>query len=72
MIRISLEVIRRTDRFEVEVQAASIRQALKVAGEVYPGSEIRVLFPIEPEVFFVRSGVATTELMEKTGAREAS
>src|ERR687894_828326 len=39
--------------WRVLVQAESIRGALNVVGQRYPGSAVRVVFPISPEAFFV-------------------
>jgi hypothetical protein len=54
MVRVSVEVRSGTARFHVGVQAQSIRRALNMVGGRYPGSEVRVAFPIEPDGFFVR------------------
>ena len=53
MVRISVEVRSGTARFRVGVQAQSIREALSVVGERYPGGVVEVVFPIEPEGSFV-------------------
>jgi len=53
MVRISVEVRSGTARFRVEVQAQSIREALRLVGGRYPQGVVGVAFPIEPEGFFV-------------------
>ena len=53
MVRISVEFRSGTARFRVGVQAQSIREALSVVGERYPGGVVEVVFPIEPEGSFV-------------------
>ena len=53
MVRISVEVSSGTARFRVGVQAESIRKALSMVEGRYPRGVVRVLFPIEPETFFV-------------------
>jgi hypothetical protein len=53
MVRISVEVRSGTARFRVGVQAQSIRKALSVVGGRYPHGVVEVVFPIEPEGFFV-------------------
>ena len=53
MVRVSVEVGSSTSRFRVGVQARSIRDALRIVEGSYPQGEVRVLFPIEPERFFV-------------------
>jgi hypothetical protein len=58
MIKVSVEVRKGTARFRVGVQAESITRALGVVGRRFPHGEVRVLFPIEPEGFFVREPTA--------------
>ena len=53
MIRVVVEVSRGSERFTVKVQAESIEQAVRLAASHYPDGEIGVLFPIEPEAFFI-------------------
>jgi hypothetical protein len=54
MVRISVEVRSGSARFRIGVQASSIREALGLVKGKYPRGVVRVLFPIEPEGFFVR------------------
>ena len=49
MIRVTVEVGDGDLSRRLSITAASIEQALEMAGE----GEARVLFPIEPEAFFV-------------------
>lgn len=58
MVRVSMEVRQGSVSFTVSVQAESIQRARAVAGSCYPGGDVRVVFPIEPESFFVRDGLA--------------
>jgi hypothetical protein len=37
----------------VGVTAPSIERAVEIAGEGKPGRRVRLVFPIDPEVFFV-------------------
>ena len=53
MIRISIEVRSGTARFKVSAQAESIEGALEIAKRYNPGKECKVVFPIDPEGFFV-------------------
>jgi hypothetical protein len=53
MIRISIEVRSGTARFKVSAQAESIEGALGIAKRYNPGKECKVVFPIDPEGFFV-------------------
>jgi hypothetical protein len=39
--------------FDVSVQAQGIRQAVGIAAAQYPGANVEVIFPIDPEAFFV-------------------
>ena len=53
MVRISVEVRSGSARFRVGVQAQSIRKALGVVAGRYPRGVVEVVFPVEPEGFFV-------------------
>ena len=53
LVRVSVEVRNGTARFRVGVQAESIRKALSMVGGRYLRGVVRVLFPVEPEGFFV-------------------
>jgi hypothetical protein len=63
VIRILVEV-RGTVRFRVAVRAKSIEQAVGIARTQYPGSEVGVLYPIDPEAFFGGSLAAEGGLVE--------
>ncbi len=54
MIRISVEVSSDAASFRAVVYAESIEQAVGIARARYPGCEVGVLFPIDPETFFVQ------------------
>jgi hypothetical protein len=68
MIRISVEVSSGAARFRVMVQAGSIERALEIAKRHNSGKECQVTFPLNPEAFFVRGGVATAEGVGKVAA----
>jgi hypothetical protein len=53
MIKISIDVKSGAARFKVAVQAESIEGALEAAKRHNPDQEYKVVFPIDPEVFFV-------------------
>jgi hypothetical protein len=53
MIKISVEVKSGAARFKVTLQAESIERAMEIANSYNPGKECTVVFPIDPEVFFV-------------------
>ena len=53
MVKVSIEVHNGAALFEVAVRAQSIERAASVVRGSYPGCDIRVKFPIDPEGFFV-------------------
>lgn len=61
MIRIHIEVRSEGSCFRATVCAISIERALALANAHYPEGDIRVMFPIEPESFFVRDGTTASE-----------
>jgi hypothetical protein len=44
------------------VKAENIRRALEIAGERNPGCALNVVFPLDPDTFFVRDGAEGFEL----------
>lgn len=66
MVKVSIEV--GAAGFRVAVTAESIRQALRVVEEHYPGVDARVVFPLDPEAFFAEpaatAGIAGIEVPE--------
>ncbi len=54
MVKVSIEVRNGAALFTVGVRAQSIERAASVVRVSYPGCDIRVKFPIDPEGFFVR------------------
>jgi hypothetical protein len=59
MIRISVRVSDGTARFGVSIQAESIERALEIVARQNPGRRCEVVFPIDPETFFVDEAVDT-------------
>ena len=57
VIRVSVAVSSGAVPFRVEVRAASIEEAVRLAAVSYPGGELKVLFPIDPESFFAEEAV---------------
>jgi hypothetical protein len=53
MIRVTVEIREGALTYRVRVTAPSIERALEITGEGKPGRRVRLLFPIDPEVFFV-------------------
>jgi hypothetical protein len=53
MVRVTVEVREGALTYRVRVTAPSIERALEIVGEGKPGRRVRLLFPIDREVFFV-------------------
>jgi hypothetical protein len=53
MIQVTVEIREGALTYRVRVIAPSIERAVEIAGEGKPGRRVRLLFPIDPEVFFV-------------------
>jgi len=68
MIRISIEVRSGTARFKVAAQAESIEGALEIAKRYTLGKECKVVFPINPEGFFVENDLGRDEMVGKIAA----
>ncbi len=66
MIRVSIEVVggSGTDHLSLLVRAESIRRAVSTVKGLYPGADVRVAYPIEPETFFVRDPAASARPIE--------
>ena len=52
--KIAIEVRSGATRFKVALLAESIEGALEIVKRYNPGKECKVVFPIDPENFFVR------------------
>ena len=53
MIKVSMEVREGAALSRATVQAESIREAVSITRGRYPGREVRVIFPIDAENFFL-------------------
>ena len=53
MIRVSIEVREGAAPSRTTVQAESIPEAVSITRGRYPGRDVRVIFPIDPEEFFI-------------------
>jgi hypothetical protein len=53
MICVTVEMREGAVTRRVRISAPSIERALKIAGEGMTGRRVRLLFPIDPEAFFV-------------------
>jgi hypothetical protein len=60
------------DRFKAEVRAESIEDAVCSAATIYPDGEVRVLFPIDPKVFFVEEYAAVLGTILTEAPEEAT
>ena len=61
IVRVSIRIREGTFRFDVSVQAQSIRRALEIAAARYAGAEVQVSFPIDAEAYFVEEPYARVE-----------
>ena len=53
MIRVFVEVHEEAASRRVQVRAESISQAVRTIEDVHPGRTVQVVFPIDPEEFFL-------------------
>jgi len=53
VIRVSMEVREGAALSRATVQAESIREAVSITRGRYPGRDVRVIFPIDAEDFFI-------------------
>ena len=65
MVRVSIEVRGGGARFKVGTQASSIQRAASLVKGLYSASDVRVIFPIDPESFFVEDAFAKEGLIER-------
>jgi hypothetical protein len=65
MVRVSIRIREGASRFDVSVQAQSIRRALGMAAARYPGADVQVSFPIDAEAFFVEEPGARVERLRR-------
>jgi hypothetical protein len=64
MVRVAIEVRSGVARFRVGIQASSIQRVVSLAQRVYSASDVGVIFPIDPEGFFVEDVLAEEGLIE--------
>jgi hypothetical protein len=64
VVRVSIEVRNGATRFRVGVQATSIQGAISLVKASYVAGDVRVIFPIDPEGFFVEDAFAKEGLFE--------
>jgi hypothetical protein len=68
MKKIAIEVRSSAARFKVALLAESIEGALEIARRYNPGKECRVVFPIDPESFFVGDDLERGGVVRKLAA----
>jgi hypothetical protein len=56
MIRVTVEISEGALTRGVRITAPSVERALKIASAGKPGRRVRLVFPIDPEVFFAPGG----------------
>jgi hypothetical protein len=64
MVRTSVEVRCGPDSFRVGAQAQSIEGAVNLVKGFYSSNDVKVVFPIDPEGFFVEADPAAEGLIE--------
>jgi hypothetical protein len=72
VIKVSLEVRDAGDDFLVYVWAGSVVRAVDLVSACYPGCEVRLLFPINPDAFFAQGRTAEGTRMVSAKASEAT
>jgi hypothetical protein len=68
MMKIAIEVRSSAARFKVALVAESIEGALEMAKRYNPGRECKVVFPIDPESFFVGDDLGRGGVVGKIAA----
>jgi hypothetical protein len=68
MIKIAIEVKSGTTTFKVAVQAESIQGALEIVKRYHAGKECEVVFPIDPEGYFVEDAPGRCGMAGKIAA----
>jgi hypothetical protein len=70
VVRVSIEVRSGAARFRVEIQASSIQRAVSVVEGSHSASDVRVIFPIDPEDFYVEDALSGEGLIGRGKAHE--
>jgi hypothetical protein len=68
MIKITIEVRSSAARFKVALVAESIEGALEIAKRYNPAKECKVVFPIDPQGFFVGDDLERGAVVGKIAA----
>jgi hypothetical protein len=72
MVSVSIRIREGASRFDVWVQARSIRQAVGIAADRYPNADVRVSFPIDAEAFVVEEPVSPTARLRRERPERAA
>ena len=70
VVKVSVEVRNGAARFRVGVQASSIQNALNLVKGLYSAKDVKVVFPIDPESFFVEEALAAEGLIQRGTSQE--
>jgi hypothetical protein len=70
VVKVSVEVRNGAARFRVGVQATSIQRALNLVKVLYSTKDVKVVFPIDPEGFFVADALAAEGLIQRNDSQE--
>jgi hypothetical protein len=70
MVKVSIEVRNGAARFRVTVQASSIQRAVNLVKGSYSASDVKVVFPIDPEGFFVEDALAAERAIHRSNPQE--
>ena len=65
MIEVSVEVREGAAPFRLTVRGATITRAVSAIEERHPGRDVRVVFPIDPEEFFVADPKETSAAQDE-------
>ena len=71
MIRVSMEVREETALSRATVQAESICEAVNITRGRYPGRDVRVIFPIDAEDFFIENSAEGNGWARLSGERSS-
>lgn len=64
LIHLTVDILERGTSLRARITAPTIARALEIAGDKNPERRVRVVFPIEPEDFFVSDSRTTVETHE--------
>jgi hypothetical protein len=71
MIKVSMELREGAARSRATVQAESIREAVSITRRRYPSRDVRVMFPIDPETFFIVDPAEVNGWARSSGERSS-